>query len=236
MLTLLPISQAQIAIGPVETDPRALEKMARGELDKIDNSDRGMRDLTAVLQGLISSGCQYEARPGDAPVNMARIMERIQQAGTAIGPLIMAHKAYGETLIFVTRHGCTSDQVHRLEKTLFAAIMAPPPPPPPEPRLVEPTLQAQEIRKWWAYAWGVPNPGGRFEAVLGDAQVLLCHYHSPSNYSAITRIAWFDTPPATSNELRRLSRSHPIGELNGLRLEKCPRRIGDFDAARKQAG
>lgn len=236
LLTLLSFAHAQIMPGPVETDPRALEKLARGELAKVDNSDRGMRDLTAVLQGVIDSGCQYEPRQGDPPISLPRIMERIHKAGTAIGPLIMAHKAYGETLIFVTRFGCASDEVHRLEKTLFAALMAPPPPPPPEVRLVEPTLRAQEIKKWWAYSWGEPNPGGKFEATLGDAQVLLCHYHSPSNYSPITRIAWYDAPPATSKELRRLKGSHPISKLSSLRLDKCPQRIGEFDAAERRAG
>lgn len=108
--------------------------------------------------------------------------------------------------------------------------------PAPEQRLVEPSLRAQEIKKWWAFSWGKPNPGGKFEAALGDAKVLLCHYHSPSNNSPITRIAWYDAPPATSNELRRLNGPHPIGQLGSLRLDKCPQRISEFDTAKKQAG
>lgn len=225
--------QGQIQIGPVETDPGALSKLARGDLDRVDTSDRGLRDLTAIFQGLIDTECKYEARKGDPPVRMDIILERIQKSGNMIGPLIKVHPAYGNTLIYVSTYKCGSDQVYRLQKSLFAAFTLPPP---PELKLIEPALQAQEIKRWWEYSWGEPNPGGKFEATLGDAKVLLCHYHSPSNYSPITRIAWFDGPPASSKELQRLKASHPIWEIGNLRMEKCPKRIGEFDAAKKQAG
>lgn len=223
----------QIQVGPVETDSGALSKLVRGNLDSIDTSDRGLRDLTAIFQGLIGAGCQYEARQGDPPPRVDIIMERIQKSGNMIGPLMMVHPAYANTLVYVTANKCGSDAVYRLQKNLFAAFLLPPP---PELKLIEPTLQAQQIKRWWEYSWGEPNPGGKFEERLGDAKVLLCHYHSPSNYAPITRIAWFDEPPASSRELQRLKASHPIWKVGKLRMEKCPRGIEEFDAAKQQAG
>jgi hypothetical protein len=83
---------------------------------------------------------------------------------------------------------------------------------------VEPTLTASETKKWWAYAWGEPKPGGTFGTSLGDARVLLCHYRSPSDSGA-----------------RSPRRLIPVWKIGNVRLDKFPRRISEFDAAKRQA-
>lgn len=128
---------------------------------------------------------------------------------------------------------CESRQIQTVMRTLFAALMVPPPaaaPPPPEPKRVAHMLSAQRINPWWK-TWGAFNPGGRFEAMLGEARVLACYYQSSTSYGT-ERYAWFDPPPATSSQLKPDAKGHPAAELGILRMDACPRTTAEFDDAK----
>lgn len=224
--------------GMAETDPQVLDKLAAGQTQAINLSPGGRRDLLAVMKALEASGCQYTPRPGEALPDIFTMTSRLltDTGGPMVVMLIAAHPAYARTGFYVSAHKCESRQVQTVMRTLFAALMmAPPSPaaPPPEVRQAAHTLSAQRINPWWK-TWGAFNPGGRFEAMLGEARVLSCHYQSPTSYGA-ERYAWFDPPPASSSQLKPLAKGHPAAELGNLRLDTCPRTTAEFDDAKARA-
>lgn len=251
-LALVGVAAPRAQTGGVpEADPQLVHKLAAGQTQGLDFSEAGRRDMLAVVKAFTDANCTYRLQRDDPPgvsdfaSLMGHLMPRTTE-GMLLLPLLFTHPAYLRTATFVGVQGCDAAGPQTILRTLIRALRnAPAPvtaaPTPPRPRYenAEPSsanhvLHSQRIGPWWK-ATGAFNPGGRFEQMLAETRVLSCDYRSPTEPHPEGRYAWFDPPPTALVELRRLGRGHPVGEIGPLRLDSCPKSLGEFDQAQQSA-
>lgn len=222
-----------------EHDPEALLKLYEGKVGSVDLSSGGRYDLAAILQAFIDEGCRYQARAGDPPINHAQAMARLTEGNSGAGGLVYmpnllrGHPAFARTAKFFVTNPCASVGAQTVMRTMFFALQAAPAAAAPrnEPKV---RLLRQVVNPWWKFQWGAMNPGGKFEATLGETRVVQCIYQ-PASGPSLLRYAWADLPPADSSTLARLSREHPIKDLGSYTTETCPKSMQEFDDAKAQA-
>jgi hypothetical protein len=237
--------------GVPEADPQVVSKLAAGQTHGLDFSDAGRRDMLAIVKAFTDANCTYRPQKNDPPGAsdyasiMGHLMPRTTE-GMLLIPLLVTHPAYLRTATFIGIQGCGAAGPQTIMRTLIRALRDAPapvtaaPPPPPrtydkaEPSSASHVLHFQRIGPWWK-ATGAFNPGGRFEQLLAETRVLSCDYRSPTAPHPEGRYAWFDPPPTALVELRRLGRGHPVGEIGPLRLDSCPKSLGEFDQAQQSA-
>lgn len=119
--------------GVPEADPQLVHKLAAGQIQELDFSDAGRRDMLAVVKAFTDANCTYRPQKNDPPgaADFASIMGHLMPRtteGMLLLPLLVTHPAYLRTATFIGVNGCVADGPQTILRTLIRALRNPPAP------------------------------------------------------------------------------------------------------------